>query len=71
MYLIKGDPVLNKILIAGKNRSTIFHISTRRLAQCSCEQLLHLIKGGPVPEKHIIIPTDILPGQTLLQANQL
>ncbi len=45
--------------------------NTKRLAQCSCEQLLHLIKGEPVPEKHIIIPTDILPGQTLLQANQL
>ncbi|SFG36221.1 LacI family DNA-binding transcriptional regulator [Oribacterium sp. WCC10] len=45
--------------------------NTRRLAQCSCEQLMHLINGEEVPEKHIMIPTDILPGQTLLQSNQL
>ena len=45
--------------------------NTKRLAQCSCDQLLHLIKGEPVPNKHIVIPTDILPGQTLLEANQL
>ncbi len=45
--------------------------NTRRLSQCSCDQLLHLIRGENVPERHIVIPTDILPGQTLLQAQQL
>ena len=45
--------------------------NTKRLAQCSCDQLLHLIKGEPVPEKHMVIPTDILPGQTLLESKQL
>ncbi len=45
--------------------------NTKRLAQCSCDQLLHLIRGENVPEKHIVIPTDILPGQTLLQTNQI
>jgi len=45
--------------------------NTRRLSQCSCDQLLHLMRGEDVPERHIIIPTDILPGQTLLQAQQL
>ncbi|OON88421.1 hypothetical protein BXO88_01110 [Oribacterium sp. C9] len=45
--------------------------NTKRLAQCSCDQLMHLIKGEPVPNKHIVIPTGILPGQTLLEGNQL
>ncbi len=45
--------------------------NTKRLAQSSCDQLLHLIKGEPVLNKHIVIPTDILPGQTLLESNRL
>jgi len=45
--------------------------NTVRLAQCSCDQLLHLINGEEVPEKHIVIPTDILQGQTLLESTSI
>lgn len=39
--------------------------NTPRLAQCSCDQLLKLIAGEEVQDKHIVIPTGILQGQTL------
>jgi len=39
--------------------------NTPRLAQCSCNQLLKLIAGEDVEDKHIVIPTGILQGQTL------
>lgn len=45
--------------------------NTMRLSQCSCDQLLHLINGEEVPEKHIVIPTDILQGQTLLESSSI
>lgn len=43
--------------------------NTARLAQCSCDQLLTLIRGEDVQEKHIVIPTGILQGQTLPEPN--
>ena len=48
---------------------TSIHQNTARLAQCSCDQLVQLIKGEEIQEKHIIIPTDLLQGQTLPEPN--
>ena len=43
--------------------------NTPRLAACSCDQLLKLINGESVDEKHVVIPTGILQGQTLPEPN--
>ncbi|MBP5593750.1 MAG: LacI family DNA-binding transcriptional regulator [Pseudobutyrivibrio sp.] len=43
--------------------------NTPRLAACSCDQLIKLINGETVQEKHIVIPTGILQGQTLPEPN--
>ena len=44
---------------------TCIHQDTEKMAQRACEQLHTLMEGNPVEEKHVIIPTDLLPGQTL------
>jgi DNA-binding LacI/PurR family transcriptional regulator len=36
-----------------------------RIAQGANDLLLHMIRQEEIPQKHIIIPTDILPGQTV------
>ena len=45
-------------------RITSIQQNTRLLAQNACDMLMKLMQGEEIPEKHVIIPVDVMEGQT-------